>query len=459
LLCGSVIFNYGAKVIITNRKSIYILIFAIISNISLLFYYKYANFFLGISSASSFSIANTVLPLAISFFTFQQIAYLYDVYVDKAINHSLLEYTLFVVFFPQLIAGPIVSQAEILPQLKKHNALRPRGIDIAVGITIFSLGLFKKVVIADTMATFATPVFDGAAMGNEITFLAAWTGALSFTFQLYFDFSGYSDMAVGLARLFGIHLPLNFNSPYKALNIIDFWRRWHITLSRFLRDFLYIPLGGGRVGMVRRQINLMIVMILGGLWHGAGVTFILWGGLHGLFLVINHLWRAFLKRYEWSLAFNTLSYRVAAWLVTFTVVVFAWVLFRAQSLQVAQEIYRAMLGFNGIQLPDRLLALLGPIPGILAQLGIQAKPLAEFKLWNPHSAIWIAVLTVAVLTLPHPAEWCAKYVRNEGVLLRHLSKIQRWRPTLPYAAFVIVLLIYTTFQINGSPTEFLYFQF
>ena len=305
LMLFSVLFNYSVGVSLSNtsgRKllSKTILTIGVSVNLAILGYFKYANFFvdnLNALSGTNLILNEVILPLAISFFTFQQIAYLVDAYRGKTKEYNFLHYCLFVTFFPQLIAGPIVHHKEMLPQFAKDAVYKLRSKHLAIGITIFALGLFKKVVLADGVSVYATPVFNAAEAGVMLTFFEAWGGALAYTFQLYFDFSGYSDMAIGIARMFGIRLPLNFNSPYKATSIIDFWRRWHITLSRFLRDYLYIPLGGSRKGRVRRYINLMTTMILGGLWHGAGWTFLLWGALHGFYLMINHAKR-FLFEFE-----------------------------------------------------------------------------------------------------------------------------------------------------------------
>ena len=262
-------------------------------NLGALGWFKYANFVVdNVNSAlgSDVHLAKIVLPLAISFFTFQQIAYLVDSHRGEAREHRFLHYCLFVTFFPQLIAGPIVHHGEMLPQFADGKTYRFRAENLSVGATVFFIGLFKKVVFADTIAQYGTPVFDAAANGVPMTFLPAWAGALAYTLQIYFDFSGYSDMAIGLGRMFGVRLPLNFHSPYKAVNIIDFWRRWHMTLSRFLRDYLYIPLGGNRNGKLKRYRNLFLTMVLGGMWHGAGWTFLVWGTLHGVYLMINHAW-------------------------------------------------------------------------------------------------------------------------------------------------------------------------
>jgi alginate O-acetyltransferase complex protein AlgI len=268
------------------------------ANLALLGYFKYSGFLLDNLTAlagQGWSPAQIILPLGISFFTFQQIAYLADCRTLGAAERDFVKYGLFVSFFPQLIAGPIVHHGEMLPQFEREETYHLRASNLAAGLAFFTIGLFKKVVIADGVAPIASLVFDAAAEGRALTTFDAWAGALAYTAQLYFDFSGYSDMAIGLGRLFGIRLPVNFNSPYKAVNIIEFWRRWHMTLSRFLRDYLYIPLGGNRRGRPRRYLNLMITMLLGGLWHGAAWTFVVWGAVHGLLLCVGTLPRAGLR--------------------------------------------------------------------------------------------------------------------------------------------------------------------
>lgn len=231
---------------------------------------------------------NVILPIGISFYTFTQIAFLVDTFQGKVNEYRFTHYLLFVTYFPHLIAGPVLHHKEMMPQFADSKIYKFSATDFAVGITIFCIGLAKKVLIADNLAPYASPLFSGAASPS---FLVAWGGVLAYTFQLYFDFSAYSDMAIGLSRLFGVKLPLNFNSPYKAVNISEFWRRWHMTLSRFLKDYLYIPLGGNRTGTIRRYRNLITVMLLGGLWHGAGCNFVIWGGLHGVYLIIHQGWR------------------------------------------------------------------------------------------------------------------------------------------------------------------------
>ena len=282
-----------------------------------------------------------ILPLAISFFTFQQIAYLVDAYRGETREYNFLHYCLFVTFFPQLIAGPIVHHKEIMPQLTKEKIYSFCSENFNVGITIFILGLFKKVILADSVAVYATPVFEAASKNVSLTFVEAWGGALAFTCQLYFDFSGYSDMALGLGRMFGIRLPLNFNSPYKAVNIIEFWRRWHMTLSRFLKHYLYIPLGGSRKGKARRQANLLITMLLGGLWHGASWTFVVWGGLHGICLAINHAWHSIRRFMGHDIEKVSWQGRILSRTLTFFVVVVGWVFFKAESFYSAINVLKS----------------------------------------------------------------------------------------------------------------------
>ncbi|SEK56418.1 D-alanyl-lipoteichoic acid acyltransferase DltB, MBOAT superfamily [Roseovarius nanhaiticus] len=341
LLIGSILGNYAIAAAIqaqqgTRRGGFAILIAGIAANLALLGYFKYAGFFAETANAAlgtGITVPQLVLPLAISFFTFQQITYLVDSYKREAVRGSLLHYAVFVTFFPQLIAGPIVHHKEMMPQFARAAILRLRSKNLLAGLIIFGLGLFKKIGIADSFAVWADA---GYADHTQLTVLDAWITTFSYTFQLYFDFSGYTDMAIGAARMFGIRLPLNFLSPYKAVSIQDFWRRWHITLSRFLRDYLYIPLGGSRRREGRVMANLMITFLLGGLWHGAGWTFILWGGIHGAALVIHRIWaRAGLR-----------LPRVIGWLLTFAVVHLSWVFFRATDLAQALDILSIMFGLD-----------------------------------------------------------------------------------------------------------------
>ena len=279
---------------------------------------------------------HVVLPLAISFFTFQQIAYLADCYKADTQEYDFLSYCLFVTFFPQLIAGPIVHHNEMMPQFQRYRTKVINWRNLSAGIFIFSIGLFKKVVVADSFAIWANTGFD---TDYELLFLQAWGASLSYTFQLYYDFSGYSDMAIGAALMLNIRLPVNFNSPYKATNIQDFWRRWHMTLSRWLRDYVYIPLGGNRKGSVRTYVNIVVTFLLGGLWHGAGWTFVVWGAMHGLAITVHRYWT--------SLGLRTNKF--LGWLLTFLFVNCSWVFFRAESFEDAIRVLRGMAGINGIE--------------------------------------------------------------------------------------------------------------
>jgi alginate O-acetyltransferase complex protein AlgI len=283
LIIISMFFNYTLGATLSRYRHRQYIIFGILMNLILLGYYKYSNFFVdnfNLISGNHYHLEKVILPLAISFFTFQQIAYLVDSYKGQIKEYNFFNYCLFVTFFPQLIAGPIVHHKEMLPQFSNKQSRILKAENISVGLTIFMIGMFKKVVIADNIATFSTPVFNAAQAGETVTFFEAWLAAFCYSFQLYFDFSGYSDMAIGAARMFGIKLPLNFHSPYKAVNIIEFWRRWHITLSRFMKDYVYIPLGGNQTGAARKYIYLTITMLLAGLWHGAG-----WNSLSGGYFI------------------------------------------------------------------------------------------------------------------------------------------------------------------------------
>lgn len=315
-----------------------LLVFGISFNLLLLGFFKYTDFLLdnfnGIFGAN-IPLPHIVLPIGISFFTFTQIAYLVDSYRKEASEYDLIRYILFVSYFPHLLAGPILHHKEMMPQFANKWNMAIRWRNIALGLFIFSIGLFKKVVIADTFAVWANAGFDSS---SSLNLIEAWATSLSYTFQLYFDFSGYTDMAIGMSLLFNIHLPINFNSPYKALSIQDFWRRWHMTLSRFLRDYLYIPLGGNRKGKFRTYNNLIITFILGGLWHGAGWTFVFWGLLHGVALAIHRAWS------ELGFKMN----RILAWFITFNFINITWVFFRAKELDDAVRVLKAMLGLDGL---------------------------------------------------------------------------------------------------------------
>ena len=350
LLLVSITFNYVVGQRIGALRSKAWLTFGVATNLLLLAYFKYAGFLLSNINAlagTEWSLGQIVLPIGISFFTFTQIAFLVDSYAKGVREPSFVHYGLFVTYFPHLVAGPVLHHAQMMPQFARAETYRFNFTNLGIGLGIFALGLFKKVVLADGVSPYADAVFDGAEQGSAPTTEEAWLGALAYTLQLYFDFSGYSDMAVGLSWMLNIRLPFNFNSPYLATNISEFWRRWHMSLSAFLRDYLYIALGGNRRGDVRRYANLLTTMILGGLWHGASWSFVLWGTLHGLYLVIQQMWSRLrgtsdLPRAQPSGA-RSMVFKILSWVLTMLCVVFAWVLFRSPSLDGATAIYAALL--------------------------------------------------------------------------------------------------------------------
>jgi len=354
LLLGSIAFNYAAARAIagaaSGRGRHGLLAGAIAVDLALLGWFKYADFFresLAALAGTHWAPLGVALPLGISFFTFTQIAFLVDSSAGKVRTADPLDYLLFVTFFPHLLAGPVLHHAEMMPQFADPRTARPRADMISTGLTLFLVGLVKKVVLADGIAPVASLVFDATAAGASPGLGEAWAAALAYSFELYFDFSGYTDMALGAARLFGIVLPVNFASPYQAASPIEFWRRWHMTLSRFLRDYLYFPLGGNRLGPVRRHLNLFLTMLLGGLWHGAAWTFVAWGAFHGLLLMANHGWRTLAQRGGFAALTATAPARLAGWALTFFAVVLGWVLFRADGFATAARMFAAMAGQGG----------------------------------------------------------------------------------------------------------------
>ncbi|MGH8607429.1 MAG: MBOAT family O-acyltransferase [Gammaproteobacteria bacterium] len=439
LLFASILFNYAVGALVTRaaRKGSplrhTLLAFGVTGNLALLGYYKYAAFFvsnLGAISGFDFQIQAVVLPLGISFYTFTQIAYLVDAARGEAEEYNPISYCLFVTFFPHLIAGPIIHHRQVMPQFAQAGTFRFSHANFATGITFFAIGLFKKVVLADTMGLFASPVFAAAAEGAVLSALKAWTGVLAYTLQLYFDFSGYSDMAVGLARLMGIDLPYNFNSPYKAANIIDFWRRWHMTLSRFLRDYLYISLGGNRHGERRRYINLFLTMLLGGLWHGAGWSFVFWGALHGFYLMVNHGWHTLRAQLGFPVGRGTPWGRGLARLLTLLAVIIGWVFFRAESMDTAFNLLSAMGGRHG--------ATAAPEQTWIAALA---------SWFSAPARVLIAGLLALAVFGPNSQEWVDGAQRSR--LIRH--------PILS-GSVTAALLLFSLSQLS-QVSEFLYFQF
>ncbi|MGR9106082.1 MAG: MBOAT family O-acyltransferase [Gammaproteobacteria bacterium] len=467
LLLGSIILNYALGVALGSethepaRKTT--LIFGLAVNLGLLGYYKYANFFVdnvNMLLGDLFDLETIILPLAISFITFQQIAYLVDAYRGESREFNFLHYCLFVTFFPQLIAGPIVHHKEMLPQFARDSLYTLNVRRHAVGFTIFTIGLFKKVVLADGIAAYANSAFQAADSGLALTLFEAWVGALAYTLQLYFDFSGYSDMAIGLARMFGIKLPLNFNSPYKATNIVEFWRRWHMTLSRFMRDYIYIPLGGNRRGLWRSQVNLMLTMLLGGLWHGAGWNFVLWGGLHGLYLIVNHVWRTLFG----GKLLQSRGARFFAWFVTFLAVVIAWVPFRAETMTGACNIWLGMLGANGISLEPEALWMSGNLGVWLQQRGVTFDGLLSHLggVQTVPAIAWVLSLLVFVLLMPNTQQLMRNYhpafETYKGEIARLRWRWLEWRPIWGWAYACMLLFVFDVLSLS-KVSEFLYFRF
>ena len=451
LFVASIAFNFSLGLLMADaarRRTVGTL--GVTLNLAALCYFKYTGFILdGVSALSGMPLpfASIVLPLGISFFTFQQIAYLVDVMRGAKVERDIVSYALFVSFFPHLIAGPLVHHTEMIPQFKRGRSGRSAQL-AARGLAIFAAGLFKKVVIADNLAQFVTPVFAHIDAGGGVTAWWGWLATLAYTLQIYFDFSGYSDMAIGLALLFGIRLPVNFRSPYKAVSIIDFWRRWHITLSRFLRDYLYIPLGGNRLGEPRRYVNLLLTMLLGGLWHGAGWNFLIWGGLHGVYLAINHFWQG--RRGDASQ--TSISVPVAraltalSWALTFVAVVIAWVFFRAKT---ADGAWRMLGGMFGIS-PDSSAYV---SPGILRVMDLPVLVGAD-QLFLVGAAA-VATALVIALSLPNVPQ-IFRYREYRRAPER--SAYARWRPSAAWALFTALALSISLFGM-WQRMEFLYFQF
>lgn len=477
LLLTSILLNYGigvalAQVVQPKLRKI-LLVLGVAVNLALIGYFKYANFFISSVAhvlGANLGFVHVILPLGISFFTFQQIMYLVDAYrTPKSQSYRLLDYALFVSFFPQLIAGPLVHHRQLIDQFNNKAIYRFNSENLALGITIFVIGLFKKVILADGVALYSTQAFAAATNGISLTFVEAWVGALAFTLQLYFDFSGYSDMAIGLARMVGIQLPINFNSPYKAVDMIDFWRRWHITLSNFLRDYLYIPLGGNRKGEVRRNINLLITMVLGGLWHGAGWTFVVWGGLHGLYLLLNHQWRLFRQR-VWveNLGESNRWLKELSWLLTFVAVVVGWVFFRAETLPVAVSVLKSMAGLNGISLPESLESSLGfmqawgvQFNNLMPNLQLEIEQLDDVNELDPIVPITkILLLLLLVKLAPNTQQWldCTASKTAIGQVSKVGWQILSWQPNRFWAVVSAILTAIVLLNLT-QVSEFLYFEF
>lgn len=444
LLWASIAFNYYWGQLLSRqhaRRRLWLGL-GVGANLATLGYFKYVNFLVDTINylpGVDIEVAQVVLPLAISFFTLQQIAYLVDTYQRKTEEHSFPHYCLFVSFFPQLIAGPIVHHKEVLPQFARSNIYHPQLGNLVDGGTIFMLGLFKKVVIADQLSLYAVPVFDASAEGTMLTFFEAWSGVLAYTFQLYFDFSGYADMAIGLAMMFGIRLPQNFNSPYRARSIIEFWRRWHITLTTFLRDYLFIPLavGGKRRSKAHSYFILFLTMVVGGVWHGAGWTFFIWGCLHGTLLAINHVWRSLVLRMPMAKTWSGQQY--LGWALTFFAVTVSMVPFRAADLGATGLLLESMAGLHGVQLPQQVISS-------LPFLGLIAAPAPVLPFLGGGTLLGLVELS-GMLSI---AAFIALAMPN----LHEMTPRRRMWLLIPCIGFLVQALFF-----GRAPSEFLYFQF
>lgn len=476
LLGASIAVNFAfAKMLLMARWSSterrLLLAIGVGFNLCLLGYYKYAGFLvqnLDWLFGQNFGIPQILLPIGVSFITFQKIAFLIDAYRGEVERISLHNYMFFVTFFPQLIAGPIVHHREIIPQLENPPP-RDRAEDLGVGFSMFCVGLFKKVVVADTCALYADAGYDAVRAAHPLDPASAALAVLAFGFQIYYDFSGYSDMAVGLARMLGFRLPVNFFSPYRATGFAEFWRRWHITLSRFLRDYLYIPLGGNRKGALRQSLNLVAVMLLGGLWHGANWTFVAWGTVHGTLLGVNHAWsKSQLSRHPW---FALPSSRAFFVLITFVAVTLAWIPFRAQTFgearQMLASVFAIGLGWGALVRSYHAFFVAQFSIHDLVDLTGWIKPR---ELWPPALppdflatsrpvGLWLAAVTAGTFLLPNTYQIFARFdpalgvARFEPGFHGALNRLG-WANALVFAGMFVLSVLQLT-----RVTPFLYFQF
>lgn len=465
-----------------------LVVVGLVFNLCFLGYFKYKNFFLDSVNelaGTHFALAAVILPLGISFITFQKIAFLVDTRAGVIEKFELFDFLVFVFFFPQLIAGPIVHYREMMPQFAQiKSRIDPH--DLAVGAGLFAMGLFKKVVLADGVAAYAMPAFEAAARGDHVSFFAAWMGVTAYTFQIYFDFSGYSDMAIGLARLFGIRLPFNFNSPLKSSSIIEFWGRWHVTLTRFLTAYVYTPIvmqltrrrmRAGRPVLGRKKPTVaaflaliagptVLTMFLSGFWHGAGATFLIWGLLHGAYLVVNHGWR------QWRPQWNTAAYervmKPLGWMITFGAVVVAMAFFRAKTVAAATTLIAGMAGLHGISVPQSVLNRAGAAGRWLSAAGVAGDPSSGTTFM--YACLWLGVLFAIVMLLPNSLEMWRQHAPAlyfdalppntvsppAGPMARATDLKVRWNKRWALAS--AMLLVFGILGLNRV-SEFLYWQF
>ena len=460
LLVVSMGFNYLLAEWIGRKSGSHrhwpVAIAGICANLILLFHFKYSNMFkesLGSLFGVSFEIAPIVLPLAISFYTFTQIGYVIDVAKKPSLRCGFVDYCLFVVFFPHLIAGPVVRHSEIVPQYADRD-LRPDWGCLATGTAIFLVGLYKKTLLADPVGVHADWIFNHVAKGDGLTWFSAWIGSIAYGLQIYFDFSGYSDMAIGLAVMFAIRFPINFDSPYKALSISDFWKRWHMSLTRFFRDYLYIPLGGNRGGFWIQARNILLVFLISGLWHGAGWTFVIWGALHGFYLAIHLSWKSMMRWLGWKP--SGYVWTTFAWFLTMAAVMIAWVFFRSHDVASALRMSHAMLGFDGIAIPERWAKIATTIPfagEFIRGIPIPNPPVGWFWL-----CLHLVVLSVIVVALPNSRRLYSN--QREGSDQSEIQLPKMKRLGIQHGLIAGILLtgfLYSRF--SAVPSPFIYFNF
>ena len=478
LIGGSILFNFflGLKIhsLTPSVSKKFLLFLGVFFNLSLLAYFKYANFFvdnLEIFLNTSIEWQEIVLPIAISFFTFQQIAYIVDVYNNKTNEYKLLNYSVFVSFFPQLIAGPIIYHNEVKSQYANLHLRKKIYNNISLGICIFVLGLFKKVVIADTLSNFSDPIFLANAEGENLVFIEAWIGILSYTFQLYFDFSGYSDMAVGLAKLFGINFPFNFNSPFKARNIIDFWKRWHITLSRFINDYLFtnIAIRFLRFSMKKNLTNLhfllsivlpvIITFSLSGLWHGASWNFLLWGTLHGFYIIICYFWGMICKNVKIGLSKNNI-YRLFSILLTFICVTLSFVPFRSKNIESSISFYHSLIPTKDISLPNELIGywqlIIEKYLNIIAYFNFNFTKKYILNIETLQNSFIFLIISFFIVWLFKNSNSFAQ-IKNDKLVFYQLEKL---KINFLGVYFVYIMFFYCLISLTNIDTSpYIYFQF
>jgi len=485
VIAPSILLNLGfARLLLRFREASpararAVLICGIVFNLCFLGYFKYTIFLAGAANdvfGTDFVLTRIILPLGISFITFQKIAFLADVHAGRVTSFTLREYALFVLFFPQLIAGPIVHYREMMPQFQSISA-RFNIEDASVGLMLFFFGLAKKLLLADPMALVVSPLYERAAHGQALGFVDGWIAALGFTLQIYFDFSGYSDMALGLARFFGIKLPVNFNSPLKATSIIEFWQRWHVSLTRFLTAYIYNPLSlrlararlaGGKSARDTSVASFatllvtptMLTMFVSGLWHGAGYTYIVWGLMHGVMLCVNHAWRLIRSRIGPGAKNYPRVLDRTGFVLTFVCVVLALVMFRAPTVTAAASIWRDVSGARGVTLPEGLLARLGPAADLVSAIGVRPDSTSGAQIME--GALRVMVLLLIALGLPNTLQILAVYepalgfrpARQETWLVRALC----WSPSTSWAVGLASISAAGVLSL-GQLSEFIYWQF